>query len=266
MRRRPWGRQQGLIPQAGTLLWRAGRWLVTRPALWALLLVGLGGGGVGWRVLTQTEAFRLERIETPPDIDFAIPNGLIGRNMWAVDLRQLADQLKAQRPHLKRVRVIRRLPDTLVIEVLARVPVAQVQLSAGTWHAVDREGVVLPSLGRAPASHLAVLKGLKPERIKAGRAPAEEGLRKAARVVESLQRTPALIGHRLTSLDLGEAEEMTVVLDETFEVRFGREDQLPKQLARLRPALSLLHDRSIDVRYIDVRFEEPVVGQRVAKK
>ncbi len=248
-------------------------WWLTRPALWMLVMVGGAATGGGWYVLSRTEAFRLEQIETPPDIDFAIPNGLIGRNIWAVDLRQFAEQLKAQRPHLKRIRVIRRLPDTLVIEVLARFPVAQVQLSAGTWHAVDREGYVLPSLGRTPASHLTILKGVRPERIKAGRAPAsaltgvvkaEEDLRRGARLVESLQRAPELIGHRLTSLDVGDAEDMTVVLDETREVRFGREDQLPKQLARLRTALALLHDQSIDARYIDVRFEEPVVGQRVA--
>lgn len=84
-------------------------------------------------------------------------------------------------------------------------------------------------------------------------------------MIESLQRAPELIGHRLTSLDVGDAEELTIVLDGTFEVRFGREDQFPKQLTRLRRALALLHDRSIDVRYIDVRFEEPIVGQRVAK-
>lgn len=266
MPRRAWRRHQGLMPQAGKLLWRTGRWLVTRPALWALLLVGLGAGGTGWYVLSRTEAFRLERIETPPDIDFAIPNGLIGRNIWTVDLRQLTDQLKAQRPHLKRVRVIRRLPDTLVIEVLARVPVAQVQLSAGTWHAVDREGVVLPSLGRAPASHLAILKGLHPARLKVGRASAEADLQRAVRMAESLQRAPALIGHRLTSLDVGDEEGLVAVLDETLEVRFGRADQLAEQLPRLRRVLALVQERSLDARYLDVRFEDPVVGQRVAKR
>lgn len=254
MSRRSWRRRPGLIPQAATRLWRAVRWLIARPGLWTLVVVGGAIAAGGWFALNRTEAFRLERIDAPPGVAFTIPTGLIGRSIWRVDLQRLADDLKTQQPHLKRIRVIRRLPDTLVIEVLARVPVAQVKVSSN-WRAVDREGVVLPALGRTPAAHLTVLRDPK----------TDEERQRAVRLVELLQRAPELIGHRVTSLDVGDAEQLSFVLDETLEVRCGREDQLPQQLDRVRTALRLLALRSLDAQYLDVRFDEPIIGQRLAK-
>ncbi len=252
-------RHRGVIPQLGLFLWRAVRWVVTRPALWVLLMVGVGGGSGMWYLLTQTEAFRIARIEAPHDLEIALPNDLIGRNLWTVDLQQLTSQLKARHPHLKRIRVLRRLPQTLVIDVLARMPVGQVKqakASGAQWHPVDREGMLLPSVGRLPSKDLVVLKGIG----------GEEDRRRAVRIAERLQRHPALIGHRVTSVDLQDPHRLIVVLDEAMEIRLGPEDQLAQQLTRLRIALNVITQHSVDVSYIDVRFEEPVIGQKVAKK
>ncbi len=252
-------RHRGLIPQLGLLLWRMVRWVVTRPALWALLMVGVGGGSGMWYLLTQTEAFRIAHIEAPHDLEITLPNDLIGRNIWTVDLEVLTSQLEARHPHLKRIRVLRRLPQTLVIEVLARRPIGQVkqaQASGAQWHPVDRDGVVLPGVGRTPSKDLVVLKGIG----------GEEDRRRAVRIAERLQRHPALIGHRVTSVDLQAPDRLIVVLDEAMEIRFSHEDQLAQQLNRLRIALNVIAQYSVDVSYIDVRFEEPVVGQRIAKK
>ncbi|MBI4354411.1 MAG: cell division protein FtsQ [Candidatus Omnitrophica bacterium] len=228
MARRAWRRHRGILPQLARLLWGAVRWVATRPALWALLMVGVGGGSGLWYLLTQTEAFRITHVEAPRDVEVSVPSGLIGRNIWTVDLQGLTTQLKARHPHLKRIRALRRLPQTLVVDVVARVPV----------------------------KHPVALKGIG----------SEEDRERAVRIAEWLQRHPALIGHRLTAVDVQDADQLLVVLDDELEIRFGREEQLSQQMNRLRLALHAVTQRSIQARYIDLRFEEPVVGQKVAKK
>jgi hypothetical protein len=50
------------------------------------------------------------------------------------------------------------------------------------------------------------------------------------------------------------------VLDGTTEVRCGSEAELSDQLDRLQDALKTIARNQMTVRYIDVRFREPVVS------
>ena len=47
-----------------------------------------------------------------------------------------------------------------------------------------------------------------------------------------------------------------------MEIRCGSEEELDEQLGRLKTALDQISRHKISVRYIDVRFQEPVVSPR----
>jgi len=238
------------------------RWLFRRPSvLWALV-ASVAFGLALWHALVNSQAFAVTEIDVPADYEFKLPASLIGQNLWRVDLPALAESLRAQQPHLKRIRVIRRLPHTLVIDVVARKPVAQVRVAQ--WHPVDREGYVLAQGKPAPWEGLVVLKGIdRPDApLRVGQANDSDRLREAIALVERLRRLSALGPSALTLVDVGDVKHVSFVIDGELEIRCGSHEELPDQLARLGEVLRMVRRRQLAVRYIDLRFDEPVLGPK----
>jgi len=217
-----------------------------------------------WRGMQQSEAFRITDVRLPREIGAAaISRGLplnsslrapdvLGQNLWRIDVQALAASLQSQQSLLKRVRVIRIPPGTLQVEALERTPVAQVH--RGQWYRVDSDGVVLPPPSATPHDRLVILRGLD---------KTNEHLSLALRLVARLRRAPALVGHRLTAVDVSRPEQLRFVMDDEVEVRCGGEDALPAHLERLRPVLHRVARNQLAVRYIDLRFPDPVVGPQL---
>lgn len=238
--------------------WLAGH---PQPAALAVVLIGCWVAGQAWA--RQAELFRIVTVQAPADSPVRVPNTVIGRNIWDVDLSALAGQLKAQQPSLKYIRVTRRLPNTLRVDVVQRLPVAQVK--TGGWHAVDRAGFVFPDSAAAPIDGLVMLEGVTgPGRpaLKEGREHDHERLQLAFRVTEQLSRSSALGRHRVMSIDVGDPNQLLFVMDDEIEVRCGSEAELAEHLDRLKAALERIAANRLAVRYIDVRFPEPVIGPR----
>lgn len=252
----------GVLPRAGRLIARGAVWCMRHPQPFLLALM-LAGGGVGIvRIATQSELFRVTQIERPAEVELSVPDSLIGQNLWAIDLAALAQELRSQDARLTQVRVIRRLPNTLVIDAQSRLPVAQVKLTQ--WHAVDAEGFVFPDSRAKPFDELVRLEGLigSSQRLRVGQANTDEHLRLALRLMAQLQRAPVFAEHRLTAIDVGNPNQLIVTIDDGIEVRCGNEAELPAQLARLDEVLERVTKHDLAVRYIDVRFAEPVVGPK----
>lgn len=256
----------GLLPWLAGALGRLLQRLLGQAQVWASLAVVVVVAVAASHRALHSEAFRLERVVLPPGSTLQAPTSLIGQNLWAIDLERVADQLKSQQPQLKRVRVIRQLPNALAIEVSTRLPVGQLRLASGRWCPVDGDGFVLSEAQATSWDHLVIVKGAEQARpaIRAGAPNTNERLVEAVRLIAWLRRSPALIGHRLTAIDVTDLRRVTLVVDEDVEVRCGSEPQLAEQLARLRSVWKMLANQPVDVRYIDVRFPEPVIGPRVS--
>ncbi len=121
------------------------RW---RLALAAFVLVVLLAMPLwGPRALSHLDFFRVRKVEiigvryTDPDELLARLHVDTTRSVWDA-LPPLADRV-ARHPAVERVEVTRRLPGTLVVDVVERRPVALVA-AGSTLRAVDERGVVLP--------------------------------------------------------------------------------------------------------------------------
>ncbi|MDP3722231.1 MAG: cell division protein FtsQ/DivIB [Candidatus Omnitrophota bacterium] len=253
-------RVRGLAPLLVERVKALGRWLLHHPHPF-LLAVGLTAAL--WAVATyaqQTEAFRIHTVQWPPETSFELREPLIGKNLWAVDLVGVAEELRRQQPWLKEVRVVRQLPDTLQIDAVPRQPAAQVWLKQ-QWFPVDREGFILPWGSREPASGLVRLVGFQPSAgaLRLGADNTNERLQLGLRVLEALQRAPTSIARRVTELDVADPQQIRFLLDDV-EVRCGAEADLAAHLDRLQAVLKIIHRQSLAVQYIDLRFQEPVIG------
>lgn len=253
----------GIVPRLGRACWAAGRWAFRHPGSF-LLIAGLSAGVWRlWGFAQRADVFRIAQVELPADSSLHVRQSLIGENLLTLDLGALARELKRQQPGLKEVRVVRRLPDTLTIEPITRVPVAQVRI--GRWHEVDKDGFILPEGSVEPAEHLIRLVGF--ERggppLGAGKENDDDRLQSALRVLAALQRAPSLTARRLAEVDVADPQQIRFLIDGgATEVRCGSEAELGAHLERLGAALKAIDRHPFEVGYIDVRFPEPVIHPR----
>jgi hypothetical protein len=244
-----------------------------------------------WGYVHSAEAFRVVQVHSTPQTPFTLPASLIGTNLFTVDLRALSMELQQQQPWWQAVRVVRHVPHTIRIHPVPRVAVAQVDIppisarrADRAWYPVARDGVILPEGRAEPVRTLVRIVGCQrdtaqPERL-------DERFTLALRVLTQLMRSPRAISRRVRELNVADPQQIRFVLDDDVEVRCGREEELDAHLVRLRAALQALkgswfdsahHDpergqhgrgrvegSSVEVGYLDVRFQDPVIGPREA--
>jgi cell division septal protein FtsQ len=252
MRRRSRKRQRirGLVPRLGQVLWVLERSAIRHPS--TLLLCAIIGASA-WAVWAhggQAEIFRIVEVNLPAHSSLKLREPLIGEPIWSVNLEALAESLHAQQPWLKEVRVIRQLPNTLRIHTVERLPVAQVQM--GGWHPVDREGVILPQASATPIEGLVRLVGVSQQ----------DALQRGLRIRTRLSRSAPTLARRITDINVADEQAIRLMMDGAIEVRCGSEAELAMHLKRLEAALKTMAKQPLAIRYIDVRFSEPVIGPR----
>lgn len=216
-----------------------------------------------WGYAQHAEVFRITHVDLPADPAVRLRGPLIGEGLLTLDLGALADELKRRHPWLKEVRVVRRLPDTLRIEPIPRVPVAQVRV--GRWHPVDEDGFILPEGSVEPAERLIRLVGFDRGRppLGVGQENEDERLKLALRVLAALQRAASVSARRLAEVDVSDPQQIRFLIDGgATEVRCGSEAELGAHLERLGAALKAIDRQPFTVGYIDVRFQEPVIHPR----
>lgn len=253
----------GLFPALGR--WIGGRllwmWEHPQPVLVAILV-----GTIVWALSDYTQkadAFRVTSIDIPAQTNLKFrQNIIVGRNIWNVDLLALAHELKQQQPWLKDVRVIRRLPNTIAVDVLPRYPIAQVKVDK--WYPIDASGVFLPQPAEEASLDLPRLIGVQPKKdtIKNGTASDDQNLQLALRVTQTVRRSPMLKSRKLAAVDVSDPSGIRLILDDETEVRCGSEVELQAHLERLHQALNVVEEQHLAVKYIDVRFQDPVVAPR----
>ena len=258
----------GLIPRFGQALSAAGRWVLRHPQpflLIALLTMTLWGL---WSYGERAEAFRIAHVYLPPQSSLKLRAPLLGTNLWTLDIRTLAEELQQQQPWLKEVRVVRQPPNAIRIDAIPRMAVAQVRLDR--WYPVDRDGFILPEASIEPSPQLIRVEGFErgSNALRIGKDNTDERLRLALRVLAKLRRAPPSISRRLAAVNVADPRQIRFLIDlpastdGPAEVRCGSEEELDAHLQRLHAALKAVTKQPFGVRYIDVRFHEPVIGPR----
>ena len=265
MRRRMRQRRQpgiGLIPWlwkkiSGFVVWV---WRHPQPVLIPLVVSAIAWGMCDFT--QRSDAFRVTEVRLPADPPFKLREPLLGRNIWSLDLPSVAADLRDQQPWLKEVRVVRRLPNVVEVQTQIRQPVAQVKLEK--WYPVDADGVFLPVPVSDTDLTLPKFFGVRNSKTSAkpGIPSADEALQLALRVMRSVQSSSALASRHLEAVDVSDPMGIRLMLDGETEVRCGAEEELASHLDRLKTALKTVDHEEMSVRYIDVRFQDPVVAPR----
>jgi cell division septal protein FtsQ len=236
------------------------------PYILSLAVAGLLFGGViAYAVNSPT--FELNEVKVlnigtlTPDEAFKFCELNQGENLILLDLVNVQQVIKRRHPEFKEVLVRRVLPNRIEVMLKRRTPVAQVAFSR--FVQVDKDLVILPGSSAVPFRNLTVFEGapLPREGLAVGAALRDPVTKKALRLMEVVKRSNILRRHGLSKIDLGDPKNISLIVDSDIEIRIGN-NHFIERLKILDQTLKTLElDRS-KIRYIDLRFDDVVIGPR----
>ncbi len=177
--------------------------------------------------------------------------------IFNVDLLRLSQRLE-QLPEVKRARIIRTLPDGLIVEVEERLPFAQIR--SNRYFPVDGDGVILPGVRNYPDQNLPMIVGigLKGDLVRVGKPYISTRLDKALDLLDAISSSESLKEKRVTRVDVRDLEDISFWTNENIEVRVGSGDFLAK-IKLMDEVLKDLRPRERDIKYIDLRFGDVAI-------
>ncbi|MDD5496256.1 MAG: cell division protein FtsQ/DivIB [Candidatus Omnitrophica bacterium] len=213
-------------------------------------------GGSSYFDLKQVEVNGLSEMEPSNRVNVEILDAYRGKNIFKINLKTLASYLQGRYPNAKHVTVMRDLPDKLSVSFYFRKPVAL--LSDAGYCPVDDEGFIVSNLDPSAVKDLpsisGVYTGLNTRSIES------RNLKSALELLKEIKKARYMSRYKISRIDAGDPKAMSFYINE-LEIRIGNEN-LKERLERFRKLLKdprLAIDR---VRYVDLRFDDVVIGPR----
>ncbi|OGW80712.1 MAG: hypothetical protein A3C47_07135 [Omnitrophica bacterium RIFCSPHIGHO2_02_FULL_51_18] len=185
-----------------------------------------------------------------------------GENLVTLDLVNVQELIKRKHPEFKEVRVRRVLPNRIEVLLKRRTPIAQIAFSS-RYVQVDKSLVVLPGTASSPFRNLTILEGVPvpPEGLLVGASLREAGTLKALKLAEYIKGHRLLRKHTLSRIDISDPRNISVYVDGDIEIRLGF-THLVERLKILDQTLKTVELDRVKIRYIDLRFDDVVIGPR----
>lgn len=215
-------------------------------------------------LLENLPYFNIKKIDIATNVPFDINDlegQIINKNIFKVDLVKLKETIQKRYPQLKFVRIIRIIPNKLLIEAKMRIPAFQFRF--GSYFTISQEGIVLMKLGNNRIKGLIEVVGLNPEpkTFKVGANLNSKRFVLVSSILKELYQLGFLRRHPVNTVDVTDPKNTILFIEGNIEVRMGFED-FGKRLKALG---DLLNDPKIDpkkIRYIDLRFKDVIIGPR----
>ena len=247
--------EQFLRPAQGTVRRHGrggGRWL--RSAVLCLFLAGaalLVFGGHNF--LTSSKRLPIREVgitgaaRAEADLLARIRPFLLGRNLLALDLAEIAGQVRAATPWVRYVALRRVFPDRVEIHVTEHDAIARDHNGS----LLTRSGALLPEEPGLPAD-------ASLPRISGALSTAESRERLVA-FLALLERAPASFANRVATIRIGGPDDLVVELtDRPYQIHLGA-SQFEERLNRYHNVEPLLSARYPALQTVDLRYRDRVV-------
>lgn len=246
------------------------------------LLCAAGALGYVWNCITSSEYFAVRDVfaRNAAAETFAY---LKGRNIFLLDAHTHAERIRQGCSDCSSVRVVKVLPDRLFVHLIKRTPVALVKL--GRIFAVDGSGTIFIPPDNVLQGEVPLITGLE-DKIRhpiPGGTYATADLQLALAMLREAGKVQALKNCRIRRVQALDALDASLLLfvpgavdgklspdekaDEKsglMEIKVGRDD-VARKFTILESFFNQTKVEIADVKYIDVRFKDPVLRLRTAQ-
>lgn len=218
----------------------------------------------GIALLKSSDYFIVRDIVYDPSLKFMDAEfmaGLKGKNLFNVDLKKIERQLQMEYPRFSQLRILKKFPNQILVVASTRAPFAQTRIN-GKIAILDDEGAVV-ALSADLDTHLPLVTGvrLSTGKITIGSPMQSIPLSTALAVVKAFRAEATLAAYRISKIDVANLSQIYFYITEDLKVILD-EDDLGRELKILGLVLSQTKNELENVRYIDLRFKEPVLGKK----
>jgi hypothetical protein len=227
--------------------------------------------GYIWKVVNNSPYFAVkEVIIRGAAVDLSY---LKDRNTFDIPLRLESENIIARYPDYVRVKIIRLLPDRLFVDFVRRVPYACVKLYRN--FIIDGDGVFFNPAEAVDTQGLPLITGLETKIFgpKTGAAPDNKELRFALNIIKGFKANRVLRKFRIRKIDMANPEAVSIFINKLYiplvatgdvEIKIWPDNDNEK-IRLLSGLLKLYGNSTENIKYIDLRFKEPVIKFRNVK-
>jgi len=194
-------------------------------------------------------------------IDLRSLKNLKGKNIFKIDIKRLERQISERYPYIAQLRVVRQLPDRILVLAKKREPLMQIYFKK-KYLLLDTQGVAL-YYTLQPAD-LPQVYGIPLERdwLFLGRTIRGPELNKVVDILNSFKASPYLGRWRIHAVQAGNLSKIDMLVGENMHVILDQDDTQDK-IELLQMLISANKINLNQVKYIDLRFKEPVIADNV---
>ena len=219
---------------------------------------------LSFQYLKDSKVFTVKHIVFHPSLKIMESHeafSLKGKNLLDLDLKPLQKQLEARYPQFAQLRILKKFPDQLIVTARERKPFASV-IVEGRSFLLDHDGIVLSGFLESE-SQVPVIVGVSLSRTKAAAGNPLEGrdLNLALKILKAFKEDNLLSSLRIVKMDVENLSQINIYLQEGLKIILD-EDDFRNKLKVLRLVLTQAKSQLGDVKYIDVRFKEPILGKK----
>ncbi|HLF17305.1 MAG TPA: cell division protein FtsQ/DivIB [Candidatus Omnitrophota bacterium] len=217
-----------------------------------------------FHLLTHSRYFSVQMVALDPSLSFIDKKdfaNLSGKNIFTLNLKQIQRHLVLKYPQVSDLRVVRQFPNQIHIQAKPRFPAAQVQSSSNIL-TLDERGVVvasstkkdgkLPYISTPHDHHPRYTLGLP---LPSG--DHEIGLN----IINSFKVNRALSSYAIEQIDIENLSKINVYLSNKLHVILDA-SKVGQKVKILGVILAKGQVDLKEVKYIDLRFKEPIVGKK----
>lgn len=215
-------------------------------------------------ILKQSDYFIVQDIIYQPSLEFIAASGLLdlkGKSLFEIDLKTIQKKLQWRYPQFSQLRVLRKFPNQIEVVAYQRIPFAQLRAGEHSM-TLDPSGVVF-AVHSDPDNRLPLIIGVNPPRgrLMAGSRLEGRDVQVALAILKSFRSYKGLGAYHVLKIDVDNLSQINLYLSSNLKVIID-EENFHHKLKMLELVLSQPKLDLAQCKYIDVRFKEPVLGNK----
>lgn len=214
-------------------------------------------------VMIHSPYFKITTITYDPELQFINKRDLAnlkGKSIFEVDLLRVQKKLSYKYPQASNLKIVKRFPNQIAVVAKKRLPFAQSRLKNRTI-TLDSFGVVL-SLSEKEEKKLPFITGLSSDiHPRLGTSIKSKRLDSALEIIKSFQSHKMLSAFQIAKINVENLSKINVYLANKLLVILDQ-DKLQHKIRILDLVLAQGQLDLKNVRYVDLRFKEPIVGKK----
>lgn len=233
-------------------------------AVIVLLIVGIVLTGIYFLAVNAffgSDIFKVKMIKIESALNFIQYRdiGFIrGKSIFKVNLKEIQDKLTAKYPQMAEIRIIKEYPDQISIEAKKRLPFAQIMVRNKVV-VLDQKGVVLSESSKTD-DRLPVITGIKVSYARTGLPLRGPQMACALEILRYYRIEKSLTTFPLSSINVTNVSEVFLTLNNNLVIKVDK-DNVEQKIKLLGFMLSRGDLELSQIKYIDLRFKEPILGK-----